>query len=172
MAQLASAQLQIDGLRATYRQKLADLKQTQDTMAYEQHELDRQQQLLAEHVASQSAFDAARHNLDMARQGVAVTEQDIATTLAALGGNPDIHTEDHPLVEQAQAQVDQAQLDLFHTTVSAPMDGIVTNVDKLPIGQYLNASTPAFSLVSNKTLDRGQLQGDRPHPHEAGPEGR
>ncbi len=128
-AQLIAARLQIDGLRATYRQKLADLKQTQDTMAYEQHELDRQQQLLAEHVASQSAFDAARHNLDMARQGVAVTEQDIATTLAALGGNPDIHTEDHPLVEQAQAQVDQAQLDLFHTTVSAPMDGIVTNVD-------------------------------------------
>ncbi len=150
-AQLAAVKLQIDGLRATYREKLADLKQTQDTMAYEQREFDRQQQLLAEHVASQSAFDAARHNLDMARQSVASTEQDIANTLAALGGNPDIRTEDHPLVEQAQAQVDQARLDLFHTTVSAPMDGIVTNVDKLPIGQYLNAAMPAFSLVANES---------------------
>ncbi len=151
LAQLAAARLQIDGLRATYREKLADLKQTQDTMAYQQREFDRQQQLLAEHVASQSAFDAARHNLDMARQAVAATEQDIANTLAALGGNPDIPTDQHPLVEQAQAQVDQAQLDLFHTTVSAPMDGIVTNVDKLPIGEYLNASQPAFSLVSDKS---------------------
>jgi membrane fusion protein, multidrug efflux system len=150
-AQLAAAKLQVDGLRATYREKLADLKQAQDTMAYQQREFDRQQQLLAEHVASQSAFDAARHNLDMARQAVASTDQDIANTLAALGGNPDIATEQHPLVEQAQAQVDQAQLDLYHTTVSAPMDGTVTNVDKLPIGQYLNAAQPAFSLVSNKS---------------------
>ena len=151
LAQLAAARLQVDGLRATYRQKLADLKQAQDTLAYEQREYDRQQQLVAEHVASQSSFDAARHALEMAQQGVAVTQQEIASTLAALGGNPDIETKDHPLVEQAQAQVDQAQLDLFHTTVAAPMDGTVTNVDKLPIGQYLNASTPAFSLVSNQT---------------------
>jgi membrane fusion protein (multidrug efflux system) len=150
-AELAAAKLQIDGLRATYREKQAELKEAQDTEAYEQREFDRQQNLLAEHVASQSAFDAARHALEMARQSVASTEQQIANTLAALGGNPDIETADHPLVRQAEAKVEQAQLDLSHTVVPASMDGIVTNVDKLPVGQYLNPATPAFSLVSNKT---------------------
>jgi membrane fusion protein, multidrug efflux system len=150
-AQLAAAKLQIDGLRATYRQKLADLKQAQDTLAYEQREFERQENLLAEHLASQSAFDAARHARDVAQQQVDATNQDIASTLAALGGNPDIRTEDHPLVQQAQAMVDQAKLDLSHTVVFASIDGTVTNVDKLPIGQYLNASQPAFSLVSNKS---------------------
>jgi membrane fusion protein (multidrug efflux system) len=149
-AMLAAARLQVDGLRATYRQHLAELKQAQDTLAYQQVEFDRQQKLFAEHVSSQQSVDGARHNLDMAKQQVASTEQQIANTLAALGGNPDIRTEDHPLVRQAQAQVDQAKLDLSDTVIAAPLDGIVTKVDKLPIGQYLNAATPAFSLVANK----------------------
>jgi membrane fusion protein (multidrug efflux system) len=150
-AMLASARLQIEGLRATYRQKLAEQKQAQDTLAYQQREYDRQNKLFAEHVSSQQSVDAARHALDMAKQQQASTEQQIANTLAALGGNPDIRTEDHPLVRQAQAQVDQAKLDLSDTVIAAPLDGIVTKVDKLPIGQYLNAATPAFSLVANKT---------------------
>jgi membrane fusion protein (multidrug efflux system) len=150
-AQLASARLQVDGLRAAYREKLSELKQAQDTEAYQQTELNRQQQLMTEHVTSQASLDAARHALDTARQQVASAQQAIANTLAALGGNADIATNDHPLVRQAQAQVDQAKLDLLHTIVVAPLDGIVTNVDKLPVGQYLNASTPAFALVANHT---------------------
>ena len=149
-AQLDAAKLQIDGLRATYREKLAEQKQAQDTLAYEQREFDRQERLLADHVTSQSSVDAARHALDVARQQVAATEQEIGSTLAALGGNPDLPTANHPLVQQAQAQVDQAKLDLSRTVVAAPLDGTVTKVDNLPIGEYLNAAAPAFSLVANR----------------------
>ena len=149
-AELASARLQVDGLRADYRQKLAELRQAQDTLAYQEREFARQQQLLAEHVASQSKFDEARHALDGARQQIAVTEQQIANTLAALGGNPDIATDDHPLVQRAQARLDQADLDLSHTVIRAPIEGIVSKVDKLPVGAYLNVATPAFALVSTR----------------------
>ena len=148
-AQLASARLQVDGLRASYRQKQADLKAAQDTVAYQEREFARQQQLLAQHITAQSKFDQTRHDLDAARQQLAAAQQQIASTLAALGGNPDIATDQHPLVQQAQSQVDQAQLDLSHTTIRAPADGIVTKVNKLPVGQYLTAATPAFSLVAN-----------------------
>lgn len=147
-AQLASTRLEVDGLRAAYRQKLADLKAAQDTLAYQEHEFARQQQLLAQHVTSQAKFDEARHNLDNARQQLAATQEQIANTLASLGGNPNIATDDHPLVQAAQAQVNQAELNLSYTVVRAPADGIVTKVDKLPVGQYLNATVPAFSLVS------------------------
>lgn len=147
-AELASARLQVDGLRATYRQRQADLKAAEDTLAYMQREFDRQQQLLASHVTPQSKFDEARHNLDNARQQVAANEQQIANILASLGGDPNIETEKHPLVQQAQAHVDQAALDLSNTIVTAPANGIVTKVAKLPVGQYLNSAAPAFSLVS------------------------
>jgi membrane fusion protein (multidrug efflux system) len=146
-AQLAAEKLQIDGLRATYRQKQADLKQTQDTLSFQQREADRQQQLVSEHIVSQSSFDQVRNRLDSARQAVAASQQADANVLATLGGNPNVQTDQHPLVQQAQAQLDQAKLNLSYTVVKAPADGIVTNVDKLPIGTYLNTATPAFSLI-------------------------
>ncbi len=146
-AQLANARLQVEGMRASYRQHVADLKAVQNTLDYQQREYDRQKQLLATHVTSQSNFDQAQNRLVTARQQVASVQQQIAQVLASLGGNPDIPTDQHPLVQQAQAQLDQAKLNLGYTVIAAPADGIVTNVSKLPVGNYLAASTPAFSLV-------------------------
>ncbi|MGO9786377.1 MAG: HlyD family secretion protein [Stellaceae bacterium] len=147
-ANLAAVRLQIDGLKATYRQKQADLKSAQDTAAYRQKEFDRQQQMLAGHVTSQAKFDEAKNNLDVARQQLDADQQQLDNVLASLAGNPDIETGQHPLVRQAQEQVDQAALDLSHTVVTAPADGIVTKVANLPVGEYLNASVPAFALIS------------------------
>ncbi len=147
-ANLAAVRLQIDGLKATYRQKQADLKSAQDTAAYRQKEFDRQQQMLAGHVTSQAKFDEAKNNLDVARQQLDADQQQLDNVLASLAGNPDIETDKHPLVQQAQAQLDQAALDLSHTVVAAPADGIVTKVANLPVGEYLNASAPAFALIS------------------------
>lgn len=146
-AQLASARLQVEGMRATYRQRLADLAAAQDTLKYQQSEYDRQKHLLEQHVTSQSTFDQAQNRLVTAREQVTAVQQQIANILASLGGNPDIPTDEHPLVRQAQAELDQAQLNLGYTVIRAPANGIVTNVNKLPVGNYLATSTPAFSLV-------------------------
>jgi len=146
-AQLASARLQVEGMRATYRQRLADLAAAQDTLKYQQSEYDRQKHLLEQHVTSQSSFDQAQNHLVTAREQVAAVQQHIANILASLGGNPDIPTDEHPLVRQAQAELDQAQLNLGYTVIRAPANGIVTNVNKLPVGNYLATSTPAFALV-------------------------
>jgi len=147
-AQLAAARLQVDGMRATYHQRSADLKAAQDTLAYMQHEFDRQTQLLAQHVTTQQKYDEARHNLDNARQQVAAAQQQLNNVLASLGGDPDLPTDQNPLVMQAKAQADQAALDLSDTVVRAPTAGYVTMVDKLPVGQYLTAAAPAFELVA------------------------
>lgn len=129
-AQLASARLQVEGLRANYRQKGAELQAAHDTLSYQQREFDRQQQLRASSLASQAQLDQARHALDAARQQVASAQQGIANVLASLGGNPNIATDQHPLVTLAQAQLNQAELDLSYTVVTAPADGIVTKVSQ------------------------------------------
>ncbi|HXM85149.1 MAG TPA: HlyD family secretion protein [Stellaceae bacterium] len=151
-ANLAAVRLQVEGLKASYRQKQADIKAAVDTLAYRQGEFDRQQQMLAGHVTSQARFDEAKNNLDVARQQVAGNQQQLANVLASLANDPDIETDKHPLVQQAQAQVDQAALDLSYTVVAAPADGIVTKVANLPVGEYLNASVPAFSLISTSNI--------------------
>ena len=149
-ANLAATKLQIDGLRATYKQRQADVKAAQDTVDYMQREADRQAQLLATHVTSQQKYDEARHNLENAKQQLSSAEQQLANVLASLGGNPDTPTDQHPLVLQAKAQVDSAMLDLSDTVITAPTDGYVTQVNHLPVGQYLTAATPAFDLVTTQ----------------------
>jgi membrane fusion protein (multidrug efflux system) len=136
-------------MRATYKQRQADVKSTEDTLAYMQREYDRQGQLLATHITSQQKYDEARHNLDAAKSQLSGMQQQLANVLASLGGNPDIPTDQHPLVLQAKAQVDQATLDLTNTVIVAPADGYATQVNHLPVGQYLTLATPAFNVVTS-----------------------
>jgi membrane fusion protein (multidrug efflux system) len=70
-------------------------------------------------------------------------QQQAQVQLAKLAGNPNIPVTDHPLYRQAQAEVDEAQRQLNHTSVRAPFAGVVTQVDALQPGTYLVAQTAA-----------------------------
>jgi len=147
-AHLADTKLQIESLKSTYRQRQVELQAARDTQAYAQQQYDRQTRLLKTGIASQAQFDQAAHGLDAARQQVANVQQQIGVALANLGGNPNIAPERHPLVAQAQAALDRAQLNLSYTVISAPMDGVVAKVEQLQVGDTIAASAPVFALVS------------------------
>jgi len=149
-AMLSSARLQVEALKATYRQKQADAKGAEDTLEYQQREFDRQRQLAASGVAARSTFDQVQNVLQVARQKVASTQSDVANVLAQLGGNPNLPPEQHPSVQRAQAALDKAELDLSYTLVKAQEPGIVTKVDQLQVGSYVSASTPVFSMISKR----------------------
>ncbi len=148
-AQLNAARLLVEAMKATYKQKLADAKATETTVAFRDREFERQKRLLTSGTTSQAAFDQASHNYELARQQLASNQQDLANTLASLGGNPDLPADQHPTVQRAQAALDRAKLNLSYTTVRAPETGVVTKVEQLQVGDYVNASTPLFSLMSS-----------------------
>jgi membrane fusion protein, multidrug efflux system len=148
-AQLAGARLQVAAMKASYRQKLAGLKSAEDTFAYQQREYDRQKKLAESGISSQAQLDKASQMLQAAEQEMAARRQDAYTVLAGLGDNPDININDHPLVQAAQAKLDRARLNLSYTTVYAPIDGIVTKVEQLQVGDYVTKAAPLFALVSN-----------------------
>ncbi len=147
-AQLAAARLQVESLKANYGQRRAELASAQDTLEFQQHELERQQRLLGSGIASQLQVDRVAHARDEARAQVAAVQQQIAAVVADLGGNPNITLDRHPKVQQAQALLDRAKLNLAYTVVTAPSSGIVTRVERLQVGTYVNASAPLFALVS------------------------
>lgn len=151
-AQLGKAKLQVEALKATYRQRQSDLAAARDTLNYRQSEYERQQRLLSKGIASQMQFDAAAHAKESAEQSYSSAQQQIAAALASLNGNPTIPLENHPLVMEAQAQLDRAQLNLSYATVTAAEDGIVTKVEELQVGSYITASQPVFALVSTSNV--------------------
>ncbi len=152
-AALASARLQIGEDRATYQQALAALKSARDNSNFRAKSLQRQKDLLAKGVSTQADFDQAQNDAHAAEQSLLQAEQNVASALSALGGNPDIETDKHPLVLAALAKRDQAALDLKNTTVLAPADGIVSQADRLQVGQYVTSpvSNPTALLSLVKT---------------------
>lgn len=147
-AHLAATRLQIASLKSVYRQRQVELRAARDTQAYAQQQYARQVRLLASGISSQAQFDQASHAFDDAQQQVANVQQQIGVALANLDGDPNIAPERHPLVAQAQAVLDRAQLDLSYTVITAPTDGVVAKVEQLQVGDYIAASTPVFALVS------------------------
>jgi membrane fusion protein, multidrug efflux system len=151
-ARLASTRLSIESLKATYRQRLADLRAAQSALEYQQSEYDRQSRLLKSGISSQAQAERALLARSQAQQNVAAVEQQITSTLASLGGEPNLPVDRHPNVQQAQAELDRARLNLSYTVIAAPLDGIVTRVEQLQVGDYINAANPAFALVSTHDL--------------------
>src|SRR4030095_15145081 len=151
-AQLATATLQVESLKATYLQRQADLASAQETLAFQQSDLDRQQRLIASGIASQAQVDRAAHALDEARSRLAGVQHEITGVIVQLGGTPRIEPAKHPAVLQAQAALDRARLNLSYTTITAPSDGVVTRVEQLQVGNYVAASTPVFALVSTHDM--------------------
>jgi membrane fusion protein (multidrug efflux system) len=149
-ANLAGQRAQVEGLKATYRQRQADLKAAQDSLAYLESEARRQKLLVAAGTASQSQADQAQNMADQARQQVIAAREQGANALAALGGVADGPTDKQPGVMQALARLGNADVNRSYISVVAPQDGVVTKVDQLQVGDYINAATPVFSLVSNR----------------------
>jgi membrane fusion protein (multidrug efflux system) len=151
-ARLAAARLAIEAEKATYRQRLADLQAAKDTLDYRQREYERQKRLLPTGVTSQAQYDQAENALQSARQQLASVEEQRANTLAVLGGDLNLPVDQHPSVQQAMAQLDRARLNLSYTVVAAPEEGIVTKVDQLQVGDYVDAARPVFYLVSDRRV--------------------
>jgi membrane fusion protein, multidrug efflux system len=151
-ARLGSARLQIDGLKATYRQQQAELQSARDSAAYDEREYDREKALVASDFTPRAVYERAETDLKVARQRIASIEQQIANTVVALGGDPDIEIDRHPTVRAAKAQLDRARLDLSYAAVSAPDDGIVTRVDDLQVGNFVNPGAAVFSLISSRSI--------------------
>jgi membrane fusion protein (multidrug efflux system) len=141
-ARLGSARLQIEGLKTTYRQQQAELQSAKDTAAFSEREYDRKKALVVSDFTPRAVYELAETNFKVARQHVAAVEQQIANTVVALNGDPNVDVDRHPTLRAAKAQLDRARLDLSYTTVTAPDDGIVTRVDDLQVGGFVNPGAP------------------------------
>ncbi len=151
-AALGTARLQIEALKTKYHQQQAELQSAKDSATFDEHEFVRQKALVASDFSSRSAYERAETDLKVARQNITSFEQQIANTVVALNDDPNIEIDRHPTVREAKAKLDRAKLDLSYATVLAPDDGMVTKVDDLQVGDYVNPGAAVFSLLSSRRI--------------------
>jgi len=142
-ANLNNVALNVQSMKDDYQALLSNVRAQQSQVAIDQVTFERDAPLVANETITRQVFDQVRYTLQLDKAKLVSLQQQAQVQLAKLGGNPDIAVKDHPLYRQAVAQVNEAQRELDHTSVRAPFDGVVTQVDALQPGTYLVAQTAA-----------------------------
>ena len=151
-AELGTVRNELMNLKASYDQALAEVAQAQTELPYRQENLRRLEQLLKVSAVSKNNYDDTRHELDSTLQRVAVAKAKAQAVLAQLGGQAGLPVDRYPTYQKAQAAVADAERMLADSVVRAPFDGIVTQVDSLQVGSYLQAAQAGVSLISSDRL--------------------
>lgn len=149
-AELAKAANDIRTLEASYATRQEDLSLAEENVAFAKRELARQQALAKRHLTSESELEKYRHDYTTARREQAAIERDLKRIATSLGGKVDLPVEQHPDYQVAKANLEQAELDLEHTHIRAPFDGIAAKTPDP--GTYARASASVMGLVGNRNL--------------------
>ncbi len=149
-SELETVRAEVRGLRATYRQKREEIKAAKSQETYAVADFERQTELAQRKVISGQKLDESRRDLDLARQRIAMLNEDLMRLEAQLAGNPKIHTEEHPRVKQSTAARDEAALNLRRTRVDAPIDGIAAR--KPTVGTHAAPGTAVMTVVADTNL--------------------
>ena len=144
-ARLAQARTDLAAMKASYREKQAQITLARTRHDFAVRDEQRQADLAAKRFISASRFDDAKQNADLAAQQITALEQDLKRVAEALGGSIDSPVEQHPSYRAAMAEVSQARLDLARTKVHASLPGIVSRVPRP--GQHIGAGATALALV-------------------------
>ena len=148
------AKAAVEQARMSYNNLVANIK-IYDDMAnlmqqdidLKQRDVDRKSQLAKSSFGSQLDLDKSTTAVVTARAQLAFVQQQRSSSLTQLLGNPDLKLEDFPPYYQAQAALAQAERDLDHTEMRAPMDGIATLVDQIQLGRFVVAGSPVFTVI-------------------------
>jgi membrane fusion protein (multidrug efflux system) len=148
------AQANLDQARTTYDNLISDLKiygqlgdLAQQGVELKRRDVDRKSSLVKNNVGSQLDLDNSSTGLVTASAQLELLKQKVATARNQLLGNPDLPLEQFPPYAMAKAGLDQAQRNLDHTVLRAPMNGTATQVDSIQLGRFVAAGTPVFSII-------------------------
>ncbi len=147
-AQIAAAQVNVTGLQTAYDATAIDIGQARESLAFFQTEYRRQSDLMRNGFTTRARLQAAEHSVAEARSTLANAQADalrakasLATGAAAPGQNPGILA--------GKVQRDKAFLDLSRTEIRAPVAGVVSQADRLQIGQAMVQGLPALTIMTS-----------------------
>jgi membrane fusion protein, multidrug efflux system len=150
-AQMDVVRTDVQSLRAEYRATLVEAAEQQERIEFLTRQLQRQEMLKERGMSRADVYDEAHQNLQAARSRLQSIHESTNRVLAGLVGDPQLPAERHPRFAEAKAAYDAAQVDLARSQVTAPSDGVVSNM-KLQVGEHVEKGTQIFSLVQSGAM--------------------
>ena len=154
--QVVAAEASVEAARFSVQQAAAAIKEADSTLFNNKAEFERQKEMLPRKATSQKAYQQAQANYQVSIQQRATAVAGLAqakanlhkaeANLAEARANRGAADEENPQVRAALADLEQAELDFEFTTVRAPVDGYVTNLN-IRLGSQMVANQPALALV-------------------------
>ncbi|MSP05381.1 MAG: HlyD family secretion protein [Acetobacteraceae bacterium] len=152
LANQQQAVLTIESMKRDYQRMLRDTEVRQAQLANNESILERASSLVGTGANSRAQHDSARFAVQADLAAVEALRTQAEVHLAKLNNKADLHPRESALYLQALAQVDEAKRQLEQSTIRAPFDGIVTQVDSVQPGMYLAAATAAFGIISTERV--------------------
>ncbi|MBR0958323.1 HlyD family secretion protein [Bradyrhizobium japonicum] len=170
-AQLAQARTTYDNLVANIRIYGDMLNLAQQGVELKQRDVERKQALVKNSFGSQLDLDNAANALVTAGAQTQFVKQQLSNAKTQLLGKPDLPLEQFPPYAQAKAKLEDAQRNLDHTVLRAPMGGVATQVEQIQLGRYVAAGTPVFSIidVAHPWVDANPKESDLTYVTEGQP---
>ena len=146
-AELAAARMEVESLRAAYREKVGEVEVARQASHYAVSELGRQQELANRKLVPAATLENATRSRDLAIGTIAVLELQLDQAKARLGGSVDMPVDENPAVRSAAAALEKTHVDLEHAMVRAPRAGVVSHLPQA--GDRVEAGRPAFAIVTD-----------------------
>jgi membrane fusion protein (multidrug efflux system) len=147
-AAMEAARLNVLADEDSYKGLVAQVAAQEAQVRLAQSTFNRYLALAKSNAISPQTLDTARSTQATAQATLASLKQNAATQLSKLLGNPNLPPEQAPAYLQAKATYDEAARQLSHTTVRAPFEGDVTEVDSLQPGTLVISALSSFSTTS------------------------
>jgi membrane fusion protein, multidrug efflux system len=147
-ASIAAAQVKVVTLQTDLGNTGVDIASAREDVAFFTEEYRRQSALMERGFTTKARLQTAEHALSEARSKLAKADADARKARAALAtapGAPGVN----PGVLAGEVQRDKALLDLSKAEIRAPISGIVSQADRLHVGQMITQNLPALSIVAN-----------------------
>lgn len=149
-AAIASAEASQTALANSSALSGADIAAAQEQIGFARSNLSRQEALWKRGFTTKAAYEAAQHQVAVAEAtlNAAVAKRDEAAAKLATGSQvPGVY----PQLAAARAQRNVAQMGLRRTEVRAPISGVITQADRLQLGQDVISGLPVLTLVADGT---------------------
>ena len=154
---LDGAKGKLDAARSDYDKLKTNLKSlvtladlAQKNVELKKRDVDRKTALVNSQAGSRADVDTAASAMVTAQLQAQFTIQQRDSTLNQLLNNPDLPLAEFPEYAQAKAALDDAQRNLEHTTIRAPMSGTATQVDNIQLGRFIAAGGPILSVIDDQ----------------------